>query len=91
MLVSFHVLQSTPPIGNTILLSSIIKVFSSLIQGGCLRNMMEFEDSGIPTSGQCTLGLGRNLIFLKKSLMTCHLIYFLMENYGMQSIYRINC
>ena len=52
------------------------------ISGGCLRNMMEFEDSGIPWSKPCSLAQERNLIFLNISLMTCHLICFWMENYG---------
>jgi len=52
------------------------------ISGGCLRNMMAFEDSGIPWRRPCSLELGSRSIFPKKWLMTCHRISFLMENYG---------
>ena len=62
--------KTTPPLSQ----------FSN--EGGSLRNMMEFEDSGIPWRNACFLAMGMHLIFPNTSLMTCPLISFLMENSG---------
>ena len=48
MLVSSPTLQSIPPIGKKLFLQLVMSLTQRVsFSGGCLRNMMEFEDSGI--------------------------------------------
>ena len=91
MLVFSPILPLIPPIGKVFLISlpRLLLALNIEFSGGCLRNTTDCEDSGIPWRKPCSLGAGTNSIFLKRLLMTCHLIHSLMENYGIECTLRI--